>query len=151
TAIVAVTYDTATRKVRLVFHRIFTPTRGEDIDFEATIENTLRELRSRFDVRAIFYDPFQMQSGSQRLTAAGLPMVEYVQSVPNLTESSTNLYELVKGGNLHVYRDDALRKSIHAAVAIETARGWKLAKRKASDKIDAVVALAMAALGAVKA
>jgi terminase large subunit-like protein len=102
-------------------------------------------------VRAIYFDPFQMQSVSQRLTAAGLPMIEAAHTVPFLTEMSTSLYELVKGANLHVYRDDALRKSIHAAVAIETARGWKLAKRKTSDKIDAVVALAMAALGAVKA
>jgi hypothetical protein len=35
------------------------------------------------------------------------------------------------------------------AVALETTRGWRIAKEKASHKIDVVVALAMAALGAV--
>src|SRR5207253_6157361 len=82
--------------------------------------------------------------------AAGVPMREFAQSVPNLTEASTNLYELVKAGNLMAYRDDALRLAVHRAVAVETARGWKISKKTASHRIDVVVALAMAALGAVQ-
>jgi hypothetical protein len=35
-------------------------------------------------------------------------------------------------------------------VALETSRGWRIAKEKQSHKIDVVVALAMAALGAVR-
>jgi hypothetical protein len=35
-------------------------------------------------------------------------------------------------------------------VALETSRGWRIAKEKVSHKIDVVVALAMAALGAVQ-
>jgi hypothetical protein len=35
-------------------------------------------------------------------------------------------------------------------VAIETSRGWRIAKEKISHKIDVVVALAQAALGAVQ-
>ena len=34
---------------------------------------------------------------------------------------------------------------------METARGWRISKDKASHKIDVVVALAQAALGAVRA
>lgn len=37
------------------------------------------------------------------------------------------------------------------AVALETSRGWRIAKEKVSHKIDFVVALAQAALGAVQA
>jgi hypothetical protein len=40
--------------------------------------------------------------------------------------------------------------SVSRAVAIETSRGWRIAKEKASHKIDVIVALAQAALGAVK-
>jgi hypothetical protein len=69
--------------------------------------------------------------------------------VPNLTEASSNLYELIKGRNLAVYRDDAIRLAVSRAVALETPRGWRIAKEKASHKIDVVVALAQAALGAV--
>jgi hypothetical protein len=70
--------------------------------------------------------------------------------VPNLTEASTNLYELVKHHNLLSYRDDDLRLAISRTVALETARGRRIAKEKASHKIDVIVALAQAALGAVQ-
>ena len=77
-------------------------------------------------------------------------MLEYPQSVPNLTVASQNLYELIKAGNLTAYPDDELTLSVRRAVAIETTRGWRIAKEKASHKIDVVVALGMAAIGAVQ-
>jgi hypothetical protein len=76
-------------------------------------------------------------------------MFEFPQSVPNLTESSTNLYELVKGRGIVLYPDADIRLAFNRAIAIETTRGWRIAKEKASHKIDVVVALAMAAHGAV--
>jgi hypothetical protein len=57
-------------------------------------------------------------------------MVEFAQSVPNLTESSTNLYELVKGRNITVYSDDEIRLAMSRAAALETSRGWRIAKEK---------------------
>jgi hypothetical protein len=80
----------------------------------------------------------------------GLPMVEFPQSVPNLTESSTNLYELVKGRNLAVYENDEIRLAVNRAVALDPPGGWRIAKEKQSHKIDVVIALAMAALGTVQ-
>jgi hypothetical protein len=58
-------------------------------------------------------------------------------------------YELIKGRNLVVYPDAEMRLAVQRSVAIETSRGWRLAKEKASHKIDVVVALSLAALGAV--
>ena len=145
----AVTWDSSAKKVRTVWHRIFQPSPTDPLDFEQTIERTLLELRQRFDVREIRYDPYQLVAVAQRLSGAGLPMVEFPQSVPNLTESSTNLYELIKGRNLAAYPDDEIRLAVSRAVALETSRGWRIAKEKVSHKIDVVVALAMAALGAV--
>ena len=43
-----------------------------------------------------------------------------------------------------------MRLAASRAVAIETSRGWRITKEKASHKIDVIVALAQAALGAVK-
>ncbi len=148
TAIVACTYTA--KKVRLVWHKIFQPSAIEPLDFEATIESTLMDLRRRFYVREVRYDPYQMVASAQRLTAAGLPMVEFPQSVPNLTEASTNLYQIVKGQNLTCYLDADIRLAISRAVAIETSRGWRISKEKQSHKIDVIVALAQAALGAVR-
>ena len=42
-----------------------------------------------------------------------------------------------------------MRLAVSRCVALETSRGWRIAKEKASHKIDVVVALAMASLGAV--
>jgi phage terminase large subunit-like protein len=150
TAIVACTWDLESRRVRLVLHRIFQPSPDDPLDFEATIEDTLMDLRGRFQVRAVNYDPYQMQAVAQRLSRAGLPMIEFPQSAPRLTEASSNLFELIKGRGLLVYPDDDIRLAVQRSVAIETSRGWRIAKEKASHKIDVVVALGMAALGAVQ-
>ncbi|MCH8112000.1 MAG: hypothetical protein IH905_08625 [Proteobacteria bacterium] len=40
--------------------------------------------------------------------------------------------------------------SVRRAIAIATTRGWRIAKEKISHKIDVVVALGMAAIGAVQ-
>jgi phage terminase large subunit-like protein len=150
TAIVCTTFDQTAKKVRLVWHRIFQPSPTDPLDFEATIEKTLLDLKRRFWLREVRYDPYQLVAVAQRLTAAGLPMVEFVQSSPNLTVTGSNLYELLKGRNLSVYPDADLRLAISRCVALETSRGWRIAKEKASHKIDAIVALAQAALGAVQ-
>jgi phage terminase large subunit-like protein len=149
TAIVVCTWDRKRKAVRLVWHRVFQPTPDEPLDFEATIEKTLLELRQRFDVREVRFDPFQMQSVAQRLRRSGLRMNEFPQTTSNLTEASTALYELIKGRNLIAYSDGELRLSMNHAVALETPRGWRIAKDKASHRIDVIVALAQAAFAAV--
>ena len=150
TAVVACAWDERAKKVRLVWHRIFQPSATDPLDFEAVIEETLLSLVERFHVQEVHFDPYMLVPVAQRLTKAGVPMVEFPQSVPNLTEASTNLYDLIKGRNLVVYPDEGLRRAIHQAVALETSRGWRIAKEKQAHKIDVVVALAQAALGAVK-
>ncbi len=150
TALVAVTYDREAKRARLVTHRTFQPTAENPLDFEATIEATLLDWRQRYHVRAVKFDPWQMAAVAQRLRRAGLPMEEFAQTVGNLTAASTNLFEILKGRNLLLYADDELRRAVSQAVAAETSRGWRITKERASHKVDAVVALASAALAAVQ-
>ena len=150
TAIVATAWDRATKKVRLVWHRIYQPSPDDPLDFEQTVEATLLDLHKRFHVRKVLYDPYQMHAVAQRLSRARVRMEEYPQTVSNLTEGSQNLYELIDGRNLVVYPNDAIRLAVSRAVAVETTRGWRIAKDKQSHKIDVVVALAMAALAALR-
>ncbi len=150
TAIVACTWDDTAKKARVVWHRIFQPSPSDPLDFESTVERTLLEIRGRFSVREIRFDPYQLVAVAQRLSAAGLPMTEFAQSVSNLTESSTALYETIKGRNLVVYPDSDMRLAISRCVALETSRGWRIAKEKAAHRLDVIVALAMAVLGAVR-
>jgi phage terminase large subunit-like protein len=149
TAIVAVTFTEG--RVRLVSHRVFVPTPNQNIDFELAIEATLVDLSRRFAVRQILFDPYQMQATAQRLQKRGLPIIEFPQSVPNLTLASQNLYELITGRNLVMYPDQPMRLAASRAIAIETSRGWKIAKEKTSHRIDTIVALGMACHAAVKA
>ncbi|HMF29763.1 MAG TPA: terminase TerL endonuclease subunit, partial [Candidatus Cybelea sp.] len=114
------------------------------------VEATLLDLQKRFHLRKVLYDPYQMQAVAQRLSRARVRMEEYPQTVSNLTDASQNLYELIDGRNLVVYANDAIRLAVSRAVAVETTRGWRIAKDKQSHKIDVVVALAMAALSALR-
>jgi phage terminase large subunit-like protein len=148
TAIVWVAWDKARKAAQLVGHRIFQPTPERPLDFEGTIEATVLELRERFHVRSVRFDPYQMAATSQRLARAGLPMIEFPQSTGNLTEASSNLYELFKGRNIVLYDAPEIRLAVSRAVAIEGARGWRIGKEKSAHRIDVVIALAQAALGA---
>jgi phage terminase large subunit-like protein len=151
TAIVAVTFDTEMQRVKLVTHRVFQPSPDQPLDFEATVEATLIDLNKRFNVRKILVDPWQLAAVSQRLTRAGLKIEEFSQTTANLTAASQNLFELINGTNLVCYFDAGMRLAISRTIALETPRGWRIAKEKQSHRIDVVVALAMATYAAVQA
>ena len=149
TAIVGVTWDRKSKQVRQLWHRIFQPSPDKPLQFEATIEATLKELSYRFQFQKVLFDPWQMQAVAQRLTAARLPVEEFPQTPGNLIAASQNLYELIEGGNLVLYADAPMRLAASRAIAVETSRGWRISKEKASHKIDIIVALAMACHAAV--
>ena len=150
TALVAVTFDRKTKCVRLVAHKVFTPTPGDPIDFEATVEKTLREWHARFRLRQVLFDPYQMAAVAQRLARERMPIEEYPQTVPNLTATTSNLFDLISARQLVLYPDAGMRLAISHAIIVESSRGWRLDKMKQEHKIDVVVALSMACLAAVR-
>jgi hypothetical protein len=143
-----VTWDPALQKVRLVDLKIWEPSPDSPIDFGDTFVKTLLDLKDRFTIRSVMYDPYQLAFAAQTCAAAGINMVELAQSESNLTTATTALFSLVKGRNFVTFPDDRLRKAIAHAVAKETGRGWRLVKDKRTSKIDPVVALSFACLGA---
>jgi len=149
-SVVAVYYDQEKKKVTLARHRIWQPTARDPLDIDHSIGDFLRELYKGYNVNAILYDPYQLHDLSTRLQSDGLPMTEYPQSVPNLTSMGQNLYELIKAGNLVLYPDDFMRTCASHAIALQSSRGWRIAKEKTSFKIDVIVALAMASLKAIE-
>jgi phage terminase large subunit-like protein len=150
TAVVGCTYDKKAKCVRLVVHRVFTPSPNDPIDFEQTVEATLLDWRKRFVLRKVWFDPFQMVSVAQRLAKAHIEVEEYPQTIPNLTAATSNLFELIMARNIALYPDAGMRLAVSRAIITESSRGWKLDKLKQSHKIDVVVALSMAALAAVR-
>jgi phage terminase large subunit-like protein len=150
TALVACAYSRQSKVVRLIAHRVFTPTPGDPIDFESTIERTILEWRDRFQLRKVYFDPFQMVSVAQRLAKQCVKIEEYPQTIPNLTAATSNLFDLVSARQLILYPDAAMRLAVSRAIIVESARGWRLDKLRQHYRIDLVVALSMAALAAVR-
>jgi len=150
TAIVATHWDRKRQQARLIFHRTFQPCPEQPLDFEATVERTVLELRDRFQLRRCLFDPWQLQSTSQRLSRAGVRIEEFPQSPARLTLASQNLYELIQAQGIALYPDDQMRLAASHAVAIETPRGWRIGKQQQTHKIDLIVALAMSAHAAMQ-
>jgi hypothetical protein len=145
-----VALDTRTDKVRLVTHRIFQPSSKAPLDFEATIERTLLEWKQRFALRGCHFDPYQMAATAQRLTRAGVRMIQFPQTPANLTAIGSNLFELIRARSIAAYPDNDISTALSHAIVKETARGLQITKEKSSHKIDIVIALAMAAHAVVQ-
>jgi hypothetical protein len=149
TAIVCVSFSKKTGICQLVRHYVFQPSPDAPLDFENTVERTIRELRRHFSIRKIFYDPYQMAATAQRLARENLPMEEFPQTSDRLAAMSQLLYELIRSRQLSVYPDTAMRLAAVRAVAVESSRGLRIDKAKQSHKIDVIIALAMACHAAV--
>jgi phage terminase large subunit-like protein len=148
--VAGVRYDRDRGKVVLAFHKIWTPKPTEPLDLEETVENYLLEQAERFNLKEAIFDPYQMARSASTMKKAGIRMREFPQTSPNLTQMGDNLFSLIKNGNLVAYDAPEIRLALSRAVAIESSRGWRIAKEKQSHKIDIVVALGMAALAAVQ-
>ncbi len=136
--------------VTLAHHHIWTPG-GEALDLESTVEAHLREMHRLFRVDTIVCDPYQFHRSIMTLQREGLPIEEFPQTVANTVRMGQVLFELLKGRNLRLYPDADLRQQAMNTVAVESPRGFRIAKEKTSKKIDAVVALAMACVAAIDA
>ena len=146
---VAVKWDEQGEKLILVSHRIWKPTPLKPLDLENTVEQDLRDLNDWGDVVEIVADPYQMHRSITTLQAAGIPIREFPQTQANCTLMGQTLFDLLTGQNLVLYPSDELRQQALSTVAVENPRGWRIAKEKASKKIDAIVALAMACVAAM--
>jgi len=90
-----------------------------------------------------------MMRSASYLRSAGVAVQEYVQTPANLARLATVVLELLRTRALVLYSSDELREQALNAVAVESAHGLRIAKEKASRKIDSLVALAMACTAAV--
>jgi phage terminase large subunit-like protein len=97
----------------------------------------------------VLCDPYQLHRSITTLRAAGINIVEFPQTTGNTTLMGQALFDLLNGRNIKLYRADDLRSQALNTVAVESARGWRIAKERASKKIDAIVALAMACVAAM--
>jgi phage terminase large subunit-like protein len=94
---------------------------------------------------AFCFDPWRFRSEADKLMGEGYAMVEYPQNDTRMIPASQALREAIVTGQLAHNGDPALRRHVHAVVAEQRERGWRISKRKGSGKvIDGAVALAIA-------
>ena len=136
-------------RIVLAGYRLWMPSKQQPLDLESTVERHLRDLQASYYLRKILVDPWQAARSIQTLAAAGLPIEEFPQTQHNCTRMGQAMYDLVKGQNLVLFADPVLRQQAMNTVAIDTPRGFRIAKEKASQKIDGIVALSMACVAAV--
>lgn len=137
-------------KVKLGPKRFWQPSPDDPMDLEETMEAYLLELYRGYSLLSVKYDPFQFHRSATTLAKKGLPMEEFPQTGGNLTEMGQNLYDLVEYGNIVLYACKDLRYEATCAIAKETGRGLRIVKEKSTQKIDQIIALAMAVLEAVR-
>lgn len=152
TALTACTFDHDDGQAKLVHHQTWQGSKDRPVDFRLQIEPAVLDLRRRFTLISLWCDPHQAEQLMQRLRGFDVPVVSFAQTPDNLTAMGSNLYTLLQTRSLVLYPDDAIRKAFAAATAVEIAgRAFKITKAHRADKVDLIVALAMAALAASRA
>jgi hypothetical protein len=87
---------------------------------------------------------------AEQRVAFGLPMERFAQTSSNLEAAATNLFELIRHRNLVAYPDREIRLALSHTVAVETTRGVRISKSKASHRIDVIAALSFACFAATR-
>ena len=152
TALVGVVRNHQTNRAEVVYCRTWKPKKDErrmgkpTIDLTNTIGAEIKRLHALNQVEKVYYDPYQLHSIALGLIGAGVKMEELPQTTSR-TAADQALYDAIIGKSLAHYNDPTLNEHVKNAVAIESARGYRLAKEKTTKKIDAAVALSMAHYG----
>jgi hypothetical protein len=113
------------------------------IDLELTIGAELIALHKLGQVKACCYDPWQMVTVAKQWERAGITCIEMPQTNQRV-EADTALYNGIVSGHVRHYKNNDLDEAVRNAIIQETPRGMRIAKEKATNKIDALVALSMA-------
>lgn len=128
---------------------LITATPGPIIDPEV-VEDHLRELAARHDVREIAFDPHLARQIMQHLYDDGLPVIEMRQAPLTMGVAIGDLERVVNG---HMIRHDGhpvLRHHFDSVVASRSESGLvRMHKGRKTDRIDGAVAAAMAVSRAV--
>ena len=109
------------------------------------IGNMIRDLE--LDVIEVAADRWRLDEFRKDMETAGLefPIVEFGQGFKSMTPAIDRLENLILNGKIRIHYNPVLRWNAASAVAVEDdAGGRKFSKRKATGRIDGLVALTMA-------
>lgn len=120
------------------------PTPGNVVDFR-TVENEIRDLCERFDVREIAFDPHLARNMLNNLLDDGYPAIEMRQGWVTMAPAIKELERAIVAGRFQHGGHPVLRWNFDN-IAVETDKAGNKAfhKGKSKDRIDGAVASAMA-------
>jgi phage terminase large subunit-like protein len=119
-------------------------TEGAEIDFDV-IREDVKAMASRFHVQEVAYDPWRATQLAHQLAKDGATVVEFRQTVQNMSPAMKELMAAVKGGRFHHDGNPALAWMVSNVVAKEDAKeNIYPRKDRPEQKIDGPVALMMA-------
>ncbi|GGD42542.1 terminase large subunit [Aureimonas glaciei] len=119
-------------------------TPGNVVDFRR-VEETIRELCERFEVREIAFDPHLARNMLNNLLEDGLPAVEMRQGWVTMAPAVKELERAIVGGKFQHGGHPVLRWNFsNISVDTDKAGNRMFHKGKSRDRIDGAVAAAMA-------
>lgn len=117
-----------------------TVTPGAITDY-SYIEDDLLDLRSRFEIQEVAYDPFQATQFATRMMAEGFPMVEVGATVRNFSEPMKSVEAHILSGTWHHNGDPVMQWSMSNVVGHYDKKDNIFPnKERPENKIDPVVA-----------
>lgn len=122
------------------------PTPGNVIDYEY-IENDLQEIKSKYQIHTVGYDPFQATQFSVRMIQEGFPMMEYGATVKNFSDPMKELDALMQSRRLHHDGNPVLSWMVSNVVASEDLKGNVFPRKESKgtkSKIDGAITMIMA-------
>ena len=121
-----------------------TITPGEIIDFNA-IKDDILDIKSKYQLEAIAYDPFQATMLATELIGHGCPIIEIGATVKNFSEPMKQVDGLVRGRQIIHDGDPVMTWMMSNVVARVDAKDNVFPRKERDEnKIDGPVALIMA-------
>lgn len=138
--------------LQLAMHglRIFDPTKmGHEVEIPKITDFILFLMKTE-RVAGIWYDPYQYIGEAQRIRREGFGrLLHEVNQQSESTAFTSSLKSVMDSGSLWLLDDPTLSSHFDSADVTVGERGWRIVKRHQAQKIDGVIALAMAVYGAM--
>jgi phage terminase large subunit-like protein len=108
------------------------------------VEDFIRQLKRRYKIRQVAFDPSYFGRSAQELEREGFTMVEFTPAGAPTRAAWQSFYQAAKEGTLTHDGDPVLAAHVEAAAAERTEHGLKVRKLKSSSRIDALAAAVLA-------
>jgi hypothetical protein len=148
-ALVVLGVNGQTHRVRVATVQGWAPIAGR-VDLQA-VQHAVLKAHEQFNLRAVFFDPFQAELMADQLRKAHVTMQEMTFGGANLNRMATALLEVFRERKIDLYDDPQLLRDLQRLTIEEKSYGYRLTStRDADGHADRATALAIALPGALE-